>query len=316
MRRTVNLVVIVVALAVAYAIWKPLLGGQPFGPPRRAPATGPSTWAASPLNRPMPQINFVNSGLHDVLDFLSDVTGLSIRVEWDALRAAGVEPDARVSAKLQSAKTTDALAAILESASKGQGKIGVVPYNTTILITSQSRIDSGIVCNSYDVRDFFPDVFPPGPSKAPLGLYLYPGSPAADALRSRVDAVAKSIQDSVGRETWKSNGGLGRIDTRETDGQLIIYNTPAVQDQVERHLEWRRWSRGAKAFAWRVLALLAGSLPVANLALTAIRRVRQHRRDRNLCEACGYDLRASPDRCPECGTVRAPAEHGEGSSKA
>ena len=85
---------------------------------------------------------------------------------------------------------------------------------------------------------------------------------------------------------------------------------------------WRNWRRrqprygfgfhrdaspaGAEwpIYEWRIatplwaVALASGVLPAARLVSRLCRR----RRGRSgLCPSCGYDLRATPDRCPECG---------------
>jgi hypothetical protein len=55
---------------------------------------------------------------------------------------------------------------------------------------------------------------------------------------------------------------------------------------------------------WALLALF-GALPGAWLRRLRGERVRRARREHGRCERCGYDLRASPQRCPECGTPAA-----------
>ena len=54
-------------------------------------------------------------------------------------------------------------------------------------------------------------------------------------------------------------------------------------------------------------ALLGGSIGTLPLMLERRSRLQQQsRKNRGLCTNCGYDLRASTDRCPECGQSVSP----------
>ena len=66
----------------------------------------------------------------------------------------------------------------------------------------------------------------------------------------------------------------------------------------------RRWCPIVEVPAWAVAGPLA-VLPTG-WGLGRARRRRQRRRSPHACRRCGYDLRASPGVCPECGAAVPP----------
>jgi hypothetical protein len=54
--------------------------------------------------------------------------------------------------------------------------------------------------------------------------------------------------------------------------------------------------------------LIASAFAAPLVAINLLEKLRDHRRRRRvvdgLCPHCGYDMRATPRRCPECGNVR------------
>jgi hypothetical protein len=110
----------------------------------------------------------------------------------------------------------------------------------------------------------------------------------------------------------------GRIDFTHTTTTRPIRLAVAVPGQTYGFKSWnqptrllrppntmsgRGWSLVAPLY---LLAALTAGLPAGRVSWWLWQRRRhKHETRRGVCPTCGYDLRATPGKCPECGTIPA-----------
>jgi hypothetical protein len=254
---------------------------------RSGPAGAPSTATIQALlARPCPTITFTGQGINDVKDFLRDVSGIDIQVDWHALNATGVELDTPVSGVFRNLRVGEVLAGILPP---GHG----LEFHTEEVTTAGVRKGNVIRISTSAARSANATAVAPSP---PGGIWEFVRHERRYTVRAHRGVMRfwigrRDPADAYFGATRPAAGGSG------PDGDVLVEFAGL---SVRRGpVPFDTWAIIAPLWT---LALLGSLLPLLRLVM-AVRRSRAVRRGH--CTACGYDLRATPDRCPECGTIPA-----------
>jgi len=116
------------------------------------------------LDRVLPAVNFANVTLKDAIDFLRDVSGSNIHVNWKAIEAAGITQDTPINIKLRQVSLRKVLGLLLSEASGGVGLTFYID-DGVIEITTTEIADNQMYTVVYSVQDLLveppPFVEPP-----------------------------------------------------------------------------------------------------------------------------------------------------------
>jgi hypothetical protein len=246
------------------------------------------------LARKSPSVRFNNTALRDVIDFLRDVSGRDIQVDWAALESHGISRDTPINQNFNNVSLGELLGTVLASAGPGThfttGKEVIRITMKTVPWREQSPRPTPNPLNDpiyqYELR--MRKGLPPPPPPQPIGE----------------GAIGAS------RYTLVLDRGLLRLWISPADPALVYQEGEPIGNGADENkfaFMGIRINRSASPLnTWQIalpfwfLITLSAICPLIWL-VTIRRRRRRRRRERQQCIHCGYDLRATPERCPECG---------------
>ena len=227
------------------------------------------------LDRTLPDVKFDGVGFSDVIDFLRDVNGANIFVNWKALEGAGIDKNAPGHRQPVQRQVLQGPATSSSTASAAATPSSATPSTTASSPSATSDdLAKNIVTRVYDIRDLIINIpdFTDAPDfdlnstsnsqsqsrKAAAGSAaaaaaaagggdgLFGGSGAGTTARKParpatelVDDITKLITETVASDSWKDTGGsVGAI--QELQGQLIVTQTPENQPPLVNLLEQLR----------------------------------------------------------------------------
>ena len=239
------------------------LGWMPAGV---APAAGAAAAAgalrvstAKLMYQVLPHTTLHSVPLGNAIDYLRQVSGANIVVNWNALEAAGVSKQATVSLDLRYVTVKKTLQLMLSQASNSATLVSYISGNV-LTVTTQAEANTHLVTRVYQVGDLVMTIpnftnFPQfnlqsatqnstaqvsstgggGIGNAGGGGGLFGGGAASgqsniQTPNQRGQDLVKLIENTIQPSVWQSNGGQSNVSYFR--GQLVVTAPVYVQELI------------------------------------------------------------------------------------
>jgi hypothetical protein len=179
-------------------------------------------------------VNFKNSRLEDVLEYLRTITGQTIALDPESLRDAEVSYDSPVTMSAKGVTVRTVLRKVLNdlglsyviepelinvvSAQKAREKMVVRSYYVGDLLAGLNSIDTSRLPPAFQLR-------------LPLNAAAVPQIQAAQLAQS-VKELVEMVETSVDPQSWRSNGGSGTIFFHAPSLSLVVKQSAEVHAQL------------------------------------------------------------------------------------
>jgi hypothetical protein len=210
----------------------------------RAAATRPRV----ALNTVLPDLNFAGVTLGDAIDFLRDVSGSNLHVNWAAIEAVGVGRDSVINLRLRNTPLRKVLQLVLSEAGAGD-LLAYYVDDDVIEVTTREIADHDLITRIYPVDDLImavPDFV--GPDLSLQGSSTGGSSSGSivtntgnennkDTMtrQQRAEELINTITAVIKPDIWQVNGGTAAI--RFFNGSLIVTAPRSVHEALGGYVD-------------------------------------------------------------------------------